>query len=365
MRKLKRETITVTVTPLLASHAELHPSQSVLASSDTVSVNALRATYSAPVVAQPQPSMQMLPPQLLDSVVGRHQGRYTGNAEDWPQWRRRWIPYLREVEGLWPGISDHQRLALLRSALDEAGQLMLEQAMEAAPDQTYEAYWANVDLESGAEDKEVLRRKLARLRVSHSGRLSEKACREFYAQASTLAMQIGDISDRELGCILTQAIPAHPFRRQLAQEEDRRKENGALLLDGLPEDFLPAEVEAMVFEETGARPISVKRMDRVVKVTPAGEDHRNAIKITYDRQRLAGGNLVKVSPDFAELGGRAVNDLMVRWLRVEQRVSAAPDTEPPRERERDRRPPPRWQREVDATSDSSAEEDPSVRAVEK
>ena len=303
--------------------------------------------------------MQLLPPQLWESIVGKHPGRYSGNSEDWPQWRRRWLPFLREVEGLWPGITDAQRLALLRSALDNAGQLLLDQEVEANPETGYEEYWAKVDLEGGAEDKEVLRRKMLRLRVQHAGKVSEKAWREFFAELTTLAAQIGDVSERELGRIAAQALPAHPWRRNLAKEEDRKKEVGTLLLEGLPRDITTAEVTAMVKEETGQAPAVVKKVEKGMKVVPISDEHRAAIKMAYDRQRLAGGHLIKVSPDSVELTGREVNDLMIRWLRVEQRI-AAPDTDSHNER----RPAPRWQRDVEVAPDPE-ETDPSVCAVDR
>ena len=93
----------------------------------------------APVGVQPTtPALQFLPPQLMESVMGRHPGRFSGNAEDWPQWRRKWIPFLRELEGMWPTVTDTQRLALLRSSLDEAGALLIDQVLEANPDVSYE-----------------------------------------------------------------------------------------------------------------------------------------------------------------------------------------------------------------------------------
>ena len=97
-----------------------------VATGNVAVISAIHATNVAPVFAPPHPQMQMLQPQLWKSVVGRHPGRYSGNAEDWPTWRRSWIPFLREVEGLWPVLSDRQQLALLRSALDDAGKLLLD-----------------------------------------------------------------------------------------------------------------------------------------------------------------------------------------------------------------------------------------------
>ena len=149
----------------------------------------------APVVAQAPPALQFVPPQLMESVMGRHPGKYSGNVEDWPQWRKKWLQFMRDIEGVWPTITDAQRLALLRGAMDEAGSLFLEQEMEANPDLAYEAYWATLDLSFGAEDKEALRRKMRRLKLAHAGKVTEKAWRDLYAQMVTLATQIGDVGD--------------------------------------------------------------------------------------------------------------------------------------------------------------------------
>ena len=310
-------------------------------------------THLAPVqVHHPmQPMMQLLPTQLLESITGRHPGKYTGNAEDWPTWRRKWLPFMREIEGMMPTITDAQRLALLRSALDEAGTLLLDQELEGNPDLGYEEYWARLDLEFGAEDREVIRRKLHRVKLAHAGRVSEKSWREMYAQMTTLALQLGDISDTDLGRLLTNALPSHPWRRKLAQEEDKKTERGALMLDGLPEDVTNGEVEDMIQEETGTRPIHVRRVGKRIKVTPRDEDHRGTIKMVYDRQKLQGGNIIKVSPDTSELGAKEINDLMIRWLRMEQRISNAPERD---QIQYDRRQP-RWQREVDMDSEESVE----------
>jgi hypothetical protein len=133
----------------------------------------------------------------MESITGRHPGRFSGNAEDWPTWRRKWLPFIREIEGVMPTITDAQRLALLRGALDEAGALLIDQELEANPDLGYEEYWAKLDLEFGAEDREVLRRKLHRVKLAHMGKVTEKTWRDLYAQMSTLAFQLGDISDVE------------------------------------------------------------------------------------------------------------------------------------------------------------------------
>lgn len=319
----------------------------------TTKSSAIRAieTHVAPVQAQPvQPMLQLLPPQLMESITGRHPGRFSGNAEDWPTWRRKWLPFVREIEGVMPAITDAQRIALLRGALDEAGALLIDQELEANPELGYEEYWAKLDLEFGAEDRDVLRRRLHKVKLAHAGRVTEKTWRDLFAQMSTLAVQLGDISDAELGRLLVNALPSHPWRRKLAQEEDRKTERGTLVLDGIPDDVTPAELEDMVLAETGTQPVSVRRAGKRLKVTPQDDEHRSAIKMLYDRQKLQGDSLVKVSPDTSELGARDINELMIRWLRMEQRISNAPERDTS---QHDRRPHPRWTREVDVDSDES------------
>ena len=227
----------------------------------------------------------------------------------------------------------------------------------------YEAYWAKLDLEFGAEDREALRRKLHRVRLTHAGRVSEKTWRDLFAQMSTLAKQLGDISEAELWRLLVNAIPSHPWRRKLAQEEDRKTEKGTIVLDWLPGDVSVTEVSEMMEAETGTNPAAVRRCNDRIKVTPQGDEHRNTIKMLYDRNRLQGGQVVKVSPDTSELRAKEINELMIRWLRMEQRIASAPDRETSAYERQDRRPQPRWHREVDLESEGSIEEE--VRHVGK
>ena len=70
----------------------------------------------------------------------------------------------------------------------------------------------------------------------------------------------------------------------------------------------------MILAETGIKPLSVKQVGKRTKVTPASEEHRNQIKMMYDRQKLQGGQVIKVSPDSAELTAHEINEFMTRWL---------------------------------------------------
>ena len=329
--------------------------------SNEVVVRAVEARV-APVTANVTPGLQILPPAIMDAITARQPPKFSGHAEDWPQWRRRWLPYLREVESLVPTISDSQRIALLRNLVDEATAMWLDHQVEkAAPVVDFEALWAQVDLDFGADDREALRRKLRQLRLVTRGKLTEKAWREYYNNLRLLADQIGDVTEEELGRQMQEDINA-PWKKKLAIEEDKLVDHESVVLEGLPEDVKEEEVTEMVEAETGTRPRVVRRVGRKFRVVPAHEQHRAAIKVAYDRQRLAGGQMVRVAPDTVKLSASKINELMVRWLRVDSRVSGA-EREPQQYQPQDRRV--RYQREVDAEEEDDDEETSAVQAVER
>jgi hypothetical protein len=231
--------------------------------------------------------MHLLPAPLIESVMARHPGKYSGHVEEWAEWRRRWMPFLREVKNAWPSITNAQRLALLRSALDDAGVMLLDARLEVHPEETYEEYFAGIDLDLGGEDKAALRKKMARLTLPQATRLTEKAWRDYWAKLSTLAAQVG-ADDEEVGRLGVEALP-QSFQRRVATEEDKRADSQAVLLEGIPTDVTVEEVEAMVVAETQRRPRAVRRVGKKMRVVTQDEAHRTQVKALYDRQRLAGG----------------------------------------------------------------------------
>jgi hypothetical protein len=291
-------------------------------------------------------SLHLLPPQLVEALVARSPGKFSGHSEDWAQWRRRWLPYIREVEESLPQMTEAQRIALLRNNVDAATSMVLDAEVEANPEITYDVIWARLDLELGGEDREQLRRKFRALRLQTRGKLAEREWREYYATLRGLAIQLGDIPEVELGRQMVEAL-GHGWQRRIAQEEDKRRDHAAVVLEGLPEDISSEEVVEMVTVETGVRPRGVQVRDKKVRVTPEDETHREAIKVVFDRQKFAGGQLVRVAPDLVELTAAEINRLMVRWLRVDQRVSGMGG-----EAAATRKPiATRWQREIGASGD--------------
>ena len=131
LRLARRQAIPITTNATIQIPAR-STAQSTNVSSGT-SVRGVEATVTQVHMqaTNPNPMIQILPPQLMESISGRHPGRFSGSAEDWPTWRRKWLPFMREIEGIMPVITDTQRLALLRGALGEAGAIIIDQEMEA------------------------------------------------------------------------------------------------------------------------------------------------------------------------------------------------------------------------------------------
>jgi hypothetical protein len=319
------------------------------------SASAVREVRIAPVQAQPA-ALHFLPAPLVDSVIGLHPGRFSGHPEDWPQWRRRWLLFLRELEQAWPSITSAQRLAMFRAALDEATVLMLDEEIETKGEVEYAVLFAEVDLANGGEDKEVLRRRMRKLKLVTNGKLTEKSWREYYAQMASMARQVG-MEEEELGKLLVEAMPLHPWRRKVAQEEDKRVDHRSIVLEGLPMDTTVEEVKEMIKQETTVAPASVWKAGRRFVVVPVGDEHRTLVKAVYDRQRLEGGSIVTVTADSCDLPAKDIHNLMVRWLRMEAKMAPEKEKEIP-----EKRPVPRWQRDVEV--DDTTEE-PYIQEVEK
>ena len=310
----------------------------------------VRATEArvAPVTTQVTPALEFLPRAIMDAITARQPPKFSGQTQGWPQWRRWCLPYIREVESLVTSISDNQRVALLRNLVDDATAMWLDHQVEkSAPVVDFEALWAQVDLDFGADDREALRRKLRTLRLVSRGKLTEKQWREYYNSLRMLADQIGDVSEHELGRQITEDIP-HPYKRKLATEEDKKVNHDSVVLEGLPEDVTKEEVMVMVQAETGTAPRDAHRVGRKFRIIPVDDHHRASIKIAYDRQRLAGGQMARVARDSVELTAVQIHEMMVRWLRVDSRISGA-ERDTTTYHQPDRRV--RYQREVSAEED--------------
>jgi hypothetical protein len=263
-----------------------------------------------------------LPLSISQALTGKEPGKFVGTSDGWAAWRRKWLLYLKEVEEMYNNISNRQRLALLRHWVDPATAETLDDELHRDPDMSYDMYWARLDLSFGAEDKEGLRRQLRALRLNHKGKVQEKEWREFAARALCLARQLGDVSETEIGRIMMDGLPVHPWRRKLAEEAEKRAHHGILVLDGLPMDATEEELDNLITLETGKKPFRVRRDGRKVRVTTADESHKETIKMVFDRQQLQGGATVTVAPEAVELSGEEVDKLMLRWLRIDAKINS-------------------------------------------
>jgi hypothetical protein len=308
----------------------------------------------------------MLPSTIAQALIGKDPGKFGGTADEWSTWRVRWQGYLREVEELYPAMTNRQKLSLLRHWLDEATAELLDVEMQSQPGLLYEAYWARLDLSFGAEDKEVLRRKLRETRLVNRGKVEEKNWRDFESKLFRLSRQLGDVSEVELGRLMMDALPPHPYRRKLAEEEDKKCQARRLVLSGVPPGMSIGQLEALIEVETGRRAAEVLRTIDGFKVRPADDDHRNTIKMVFDRQMLQGGAVLGVAPEVQELTASEISQYMLKQLRLEQRVSSrggGQHADAPRDQPRMR---PRFQRKLDAEEDDDEDaEEAEVQATQE
>ena len=288
--------------------------------------NAMVAPVQAAAAGGAMPmglSSTFLPLGIAQALIGKEPGKFGGTSEAWPTWRRRWLAYIKEVEELCPQLTGRQRLAILRHWLDSATADLLEEDLQRDPDMPYDKYWARLDLSFGADDKEALRRQLRSLRLQTRGKLTEKDWRDYASRATLLSNQIGDITAADLGRMMMENLPPHPWRRKLHEEAERRQQAGVLVMEGFPSGTSAGEVEALVMMETNLKPLRVTLDGKKFRVFTAAHDHKELIKMSFDRQQLQGGSTVTVGPEAVELTGEDVNSMMLRWLRIDARVSGS------------------------------------------
>ena len=65
----------------------------------------INQVHIAPVAATGG-MMSVLPVQLSAALLGAMPARFSGEPEDWPEWKRRWLTFLENVEEAMPQITD-------------------------------------------------------------------------------------------------------------------------------------------------------------------------------------------------------------------------------------------------------------------
>ena len=123
--------------------------------------------------------MNVLPVQLSAALLGAMPSRFSGEPEDWPVWKRRWLQFLENVEEAMPSISDQKMLTIFKGLVDEASIDKLEAEQFLEPDTGYEELLAVLDLEFGSDNVTSLRSKWYSLRLKHQGTVRMSDWRRF------------------------------------------------------------------------------------------------------------------------------------------------------------------------------------------
>ena len=308
--------------------------------SASASINEVRI---APVGATVGGMVNILPVQLSSALLGVMPAKFSGEPEDWPEWKRRWLHFLENVEEAMPTVTGMQILTLFKGVLDEASLDKLEAEQIADPDVGYDEFFALVDLEFGGDNVANLRSKWYGLRLKHQGSVRISDWRRFSALFFKLMAMVGDATEEEAERLLLRALPVE-WRRKVEVEVDKRNNDGLLILEGLPSHLTKAQVQAFVTVETGVAPKTVESgFGGRWRIKGADDHHRSAI-MQLSRQRLEGGSRLVVKQVEDRLKVRDIDQLMRRWLKVDERVSRAARGEP--NRREDERKFQRFTREV-------------------
>lgn len=287
--------------------------------------------------------LTIIPPQILSLVLGKGPAQFSGQRADWPEWKRKFLRFMGEIQETTPTISNRQLLTVLRNYLDEGSIANLETTLLSNPDLEFSAFWAKLEIEMGGDDREEARAKWHNLKLRHQGSVRLADWRNFIGEFLRLKILV-DGSEDEAKSLLMRILPIE-FRKKVLQEEDKRGHNELQLL-GLGGCLLE-QVQELIKNECGVDLKGIwKRGEKVVLRVKSTEEKERIFQM-LDRERLSGGGLISVQKELNAISVEEIDEIMRRWLTVEERAKIRDGVSPPNPN------PPRWQREVQTKQDEN------------
>lgn len=322
-RLLKKKTAKPTG-PVLQSFQSVQAAAGSTATISQVSVAPVAASpvAAAAPVAATVPTMTFLPPQLQQLLASGQPPPFSGRSEDWMPWRRKWLRYHAEMSDTYQ-LSEAMQIALLKSNVDRATAQRIESDVAVNPTVTYQEVFTRTDMEFGGANRDILRRQLAKLAISHRGRMCETDWRAVYTEAVDLQRQLGDVSDVELGRTLLKIIPTGPWRRNLMREALKLEKSGRLLLEGAPSHMTAAHVSELIREETGRQPADIAAEGKQWLVSPVDEAHEQQIRQALDTQIIGTGNRLQVMTHVPELLPKDINKVIMETIKLDNKIGSS------------------------------------------
>jgi hypothetical protein len=195
---------------------------------------AIQQVQIAPIGATASPNMMVtMPVQLSAALLGAVPQKFSGDQQDWPEWRRRWLSFVENLLEAMPTVTDTQLLTIFKGVVDDASVEKLEGEQFRDPDLSYEEFFATMDLEFGGEDHTNLRSKWYSLRVRHAGSLKLRDWRSFIAPFFKLMAMVEDATEEEAERLMLKALPVE-WRRKVEIEVSKRNREGLMVVEGLP-----------------------------------------------------------------------------------------------------------------------------------
>lgn len=327
----------------------------------TASINQVRV---APVTASGG-MMSVLPVQLSAALLGVMPTKFSGEQREWPEWKRRWLAFLENVEQAMPGITDAQTLTILKGLLDDASVHRLEAEQILDPELGYDQFLASLDLEFGGDSVANLRTRWYGHKLTHRGSVRLSDWRSFSHLFKKLMIMVEDSTEEEAGRLMIDALPVE-YQLKLEEEVQKRNRAGLLILEGLPSSLDEKQVTAFINIETGHAPKSIEPIAPGKWRIRCVDDAHRASTMQLNRQHLDSGVRLGVRQVEERLKVNDIDQLMHRWLKVTERVSRPSKSErqehPRREEERRQR----FTREVlaEADAEEAADQEQMVARVE-
>ena len=167
-------------------------------------------------------------------------------------------------------------------------------------------------------------------------------------------VMVGDATEEEAERLILKALPVE-WKKRVEVEVEKRNRDGALVIEGLPSALEEAQVVAFMTAETGTAPKLVERISVGKWNVKGTNEHHRASIMKLSRQRLEGGGRLIVRQVEDRLKVRDIDQLMRRWLKVDERVSYVSKGDRMDHKPKDVERKPHFAREVVVESDEEAQ----------
>ena len=261
---------------------------------------------------------QLLAPALQEA----RPEKFSGYDEDWTDFTTRWDNYAELINMQHPNLPDRVWLTLLRSVLDPASALRLDNTLKWNKHTTYLEFWRELERTFGRDMAERHRREWESIAMDPHAELTLREFRQHLCLWENALCKVSGITADEAARRFLKSLPAD-YHEMARHEEIRRTQGQYWVRISKTGHFNIMEITAWLQEFLGYPP-PVEDGEVVFLVECGSEDNQEIILSLNGVE--ARGYPLAISLHRKSMGYRQVAHWIEEKLRIREEIFPAPRT---------------------------------------